>query len=128
MTISDGGGRGSMDIIDFDGNGVQDIVVAVTAGFVRVPTASGARAVAIGDDHRERMRRYDHLPFRPAGQRTSCWARDRGAYVFDLDRGLVVAVAKRQWNGSADAWGEGNDCRVGCSACDDTCVRSAVSI
>ncbi len=110
----------AMQTVDVNGDGVDDVVVALNSG--RVTVLDGRNGATIWQSVTIQGETAPALAaFRSAGRAYIAMARGRAIYLFDTVSGLVVAVSKRpQSVRTITRWGEGAACRLGALEGDTT--------
>jgi outer membrane protein assembly factor BamB len=111
----------SMDLLDVDGDGVLDVVASTENGDIHViDSRDGStiwQSVTISGADSSIVSAFRSV----SGDPYVLFARDDGAYVFNLVSGFLEAVVKVPATTIAlTRWGDGASCRVGLLGVDDT--------
>lgn len=120
VPVADGGHLTSMDTLDIDGDGVQDIVVATSAGFMRAVNGIDGSTLWQSDTFSGTSTPLLTAFAPDSGAPHVILARDNVVRVFNLSSGLVETLAEPAAATVAmTRWGDGQACRVGVLGADN---------
>lgn len=110
----------SMDLLDVDGDGILDVVASTTNGVIHAIDSSDGSAiwqsVTISGADSSIVSAFRSV----SGDPHVLFARDDGAYVFNLVSGFLEAVVKVPATTKAlSRWGNGDGCRIGLIGMDE---------